>query len=62
MHYLIIAALFFTSALICFYIARARARARARNANARFWIAMGIAFGPLAIPFAFFSRSLSHQQ
>ena len=56
MHYLIIAALFFTSALICFYIARAR------NANTRFWIAMGIAFGPLAIPFAFFSRSLSHQQ
>lgn len=35
---------------ICYYIARRR------QANYRFWSMMGIAFGPLAIPFVFFSR------
>ncbi|MDH5360578.1 MAG: hypothetical protein OEX03_08440 [Gammaproteobacteria bacterium] len=37
---------------ICHYIARRR------QANYRFWSMMGIAFGPLAIPFAFFSRTV----
>lgn len=33
--------------------------ARKRNANYAFWAAMGIAFGPLAVPFVFFSKPIS---
>ena len=40
----------FISAFICYY------QAKRRNANYAFWAAMGIAFGPLAIPFVFFSK------
>lgn len=39
------------SAFLCFTIARRR------HGNFAFWAAMGIAFGPLAIPFSFFSRA-----
>jgi len=41
------------SAFICYY------NARRRNANYVFWSVMGIAFGPLAIPFSFFSRPMA---
>lgn len=30
--------------------------ARERGANRKFWIIMGLLFGPLAIPFVFFSK------
>jgi len=38
---------------ICYYIARQR------QANYTFWSVMGIAFGPLAIPFVFFSKAVT---
>jgi len=38
------------SSFICYY------NAKRRNGNYVFWSVMGIAFGPLAIPFSFFSR------
>jgi hypothetical protein len=38
------------SAWICYLIAKKR------KASVQFWIGMGIFFGPLAIPFVFFSR------
>jgi len=38
------------SIFICIYIAKAR------GANTRFWGIMGLIFGPLAIPFVFFSK------
>jgi hypothetical protein len=38
------------SGFICYYIARRR------SGNYAFWAAMGIALGPLAIPFSFFAR------
>jgi len=28
-----------------------------RNANKPFWLAMGILFGPFALPFVFFAKS-----
>ena len=31
--------------------------AKKRNAKASFWVAMAVFFGPLAIPFVFFSKS-----
>ena len=37
---------------LCYFIARQRL------ADHRFWSVMGIAFGPLAIPFVFFSRRM----
>lgn len=37
----------------CYFIARQR------QANYVFWSVMGIAFGPLAIPFVFFSRAVA---
>jgi hypothetical protein len=40
---------FIASAIICHLVARNR------NANAVFWGVMGAVFGPLAIPFVFFS-------
>jgi len=44
------------SAYVCYTIARER------RANARFWIWMGILFGPLAIPFVFFSKPKKSKQ
>jgi len=38
------------SIFICYYIAKSR------GAKARFWGIMGAMFGPLAIPFVFFSK------
>lgn len=29
-----------------------------RNANKRFWLAMGIIFGPFALPFVFMAKSI----
>ncbi|MBD3670474.1 MAG: hypothetical protein HUJ29_06840 [Gammaproteobacteria bacterium] len=44
------------SAFICYYLARRK------QANYTFWAVMGIAFGPLAIPFAyFFARPMTAQ-
>lgn len=37
---------------ICYFIARQR------RANHLFWSVMGIAFGPLALPFVFFSKRI----
>lgn len=31
--------------------------AKKRNAKTPFWVAMAVLFGPLAIPFVFFSKS-----
>jgi len=41
---------FFLSAVVCNRVARRR------GAEAAFWTAMGLAFGPLAIPFVLFSK------
>ena len=30
--------------------------AKSRSADTKFWLVMGILFGPLAVPFAFFSK------
>ena len=49
-----------TIALILTVVASAyvcRTIAKERRANVRFWVWMGILFGPLAIPLVFFSRS-----
>ena len=43
-----------TSAIICHWIARRR------GANAVLWACLGLAFGPLAIPFVLLSRSRAH--
>jgi hypothetical protein len=32
--------------------------AERKKSHIRFWIAMGIAFGPLALPFLFFAKPL----
>ena len=40
------------SAVACYLIARSR------SANTLFWAAMGLLLGPIAIPFALFSRPL----
>ena len=42
---------FIISALICHYIAKKR------GVNVAFWGFMGLVFGPLAIPFVFFSNT-----
>lgn len=39
------------SMLVCYWIARTR------SANRRYWVVMGLLFGPLAIPFVFFAKS-----
>lgn len=44
---------FFISAILCHFIASSR------NANAVFWGVLGAVFGPLAIPFVFFSKPTS---
>lgn len=41
---------FVASSFICFRVAKSR------GANKRFWVYMGAIFGPLAIPFVFFSK------
>lgn len=38
------------SMVVCYLIARSR------SANRQFWVVMGLLLGPLAIPFAFFSK------
>jgi uncharacterized membrane protein len=30
--------------------------ARSRSANRQYWVVMGLLFGPIAIPFAFFAK------
>ena len=47
----ILVVVFILSGIICYQIAKTR------GANAVFWSAMGVAFGPLVIPFVFFARS-----
>jgi hypothetical protein len=49
MLYLILITAFF-GALLYFIAAK-------RNANRRFWLAMGIVFGPFALPFVFMAKS-----
>ncbi|MFT5038630.1 MAG: hypothetical protein ACI94L_001200 [Flavobacteriaceae bacterium] len=44
------------SAYVCYTIAKER------RADARFWVWMGILFGPLAIPFVFFSKPEKSKQ
>lgn len=34
--------------------------AKKRNAKVSFWVVMGVLFGPLAIPFVFFSKPIGH--
>jgi len=51
MYILIYIGLFIASSVICHFIASNR------QANAHFWAVMGLVFGPVAIPFAFFSKS-----
>jgi len=34
--------------------------AKKRKANVPFWVVMGCLFGPLAIPFVFFSKPKTH--
>jgi hypothetical protein len=34
--------------------------AKKRNAKVSFWVVMGALFGPLAIPFVFFSKPVGH--
>jgi hypothetical protein len=41
------------SAYVCYTVANER------HADTRFWLWMGILFGPLAIPLVFFSRAVS---
>jgi hypothetical protein len=38
------------SALACYLVAKSR------SADRRFWLVMGLIFGPLAIPFVFFAK------
>ena len=38
------------SVLLCYWIARKR------GANVKFWVIVSALFGPLAIPFVFFSK------
>lgn len=38
------------SAVACYLVAKSR------SADRRFWLVMGLLFGPLAIPFVFFAR------
>lgn len=40
------------SAYVCYTLAKER------HADTRFWVWMGILFGPLAIPLVFFSRAV----
>lgn len=35
---------------VCFYVAKRR------GLNTRFWVVMGLVFGPLAIPFVFMAK------
>jgi len=49
MLYLILLSAFF-GALLYFIAAK-------RNANKPFWLAMGILFGPFALPFVYFARA-----
>ena len=51
MNIAILVSSFIISAILCHYIARHR------GANAVFWGVMGAVFGPLAIPFVFFSKA-----
>lgn len=46
----ILMVLTFISVFACYYIAKGR------DASGMFWAFMGAVFGPLAIPFAFFSK------
>jgi ABC-type glycerol-3-phosphate transport system permease component len=43
-------------AALCGYVAARR------GANRVFWLAMGFAFGPLAIPFVFFAKKTGNKQ
>ena len=43
------------SILACYLIAKSR------SADIRFWMIMGLLLGPLAIPFAFFSRPMKKE-
>lgn len=45
---------FIVCAGVCYFIAKKR------KANIPFWIVMGSLFGPLAIPFVFFSKPKDH--
>ena len=49
MGYLILSTLFF-GALLYFIAAK-------RNADTRFWLVMGVLFGPLALPFVFMAKT-----
>ena len=51
MYYVVLSLPFIISAIICHYLAKKR------GANVAFWGVMGLVFGPLAIPFAFLSKS-----
>jgi len=42
---------FVVSAILCHFVAKNR------GANPIFWGVMGVIFGPLAIPFVFFSKA-----
>jgi len=50
MYIVMFIAIFFVSAVACHFIAKRR------GANAVFWGVMGAIFGPVAIPFACFSK------
>ena len=50
MYFLVFILPFVISALICHSIAKSR------GSNTRFWGVMGAVFGPLAIPFVYFSK------
>jgi len=43
--------IFILSAWACFSIAKSR------QGDAPFWLAMGVLFGPLAVPFAFLAKT-----
>jgi len=51
MYYVVFILPFIISAFVCYYVAKER------GASTSFWTAMGAIFGPLAIPFVFFSKS-----
>ena len=53
MVYLLLFSAFF-GMLLCFIAAK-------RKANKPFWLAMGILFGPFALPFVFFAKAKSTQ-
>ena len=51
--FIVLFLLIVASAVLCHYIAKSR------DGNARYWGFMGALFGPLAVPFAFFARSVA---